>query len=643
MAEVKLPMLYDRSLNPLRTIKPLKCSYSLKTKPLSTANLTIAHDESDIEIGQYVEIFDAFGSVGVFRVSSVKDTYGRKNQVAVSLEHGICSLSDDMIVGEVEYENTGKTIPQIMRETLSGQSLWVLGQCDFNDVPQDLSYKDTDKLSALLKVADYANDEYIWTFDQSKRPWTVNLLRNPSTVTCECRMTHNVSSLDISYNYDDLCTRVYATGLPSPGYIEADTVSKYGVISKIVKLESSNTSENVEKARKYLENRKNPKVQVSLGMKDLFSRTGEPIDRAIIGSKCRITIPNRNLVLEETIVSISCDDVMRNPDVLNVELGSEKITVESLLADHDTSLKGSGKKGGGGSGGGKKGAKTQAEELQKEIKYASLKIDNDNAFIQAVAGVKTLDEFQQKDKDGNPIYHTVSEASLTIDGVKAEIAFRAEKVDKELGTLSSRIEINADSILSEVTRAKESEGTLSSRIVQTANSIASEVTRATTAEGTLSSWIIQNSDSITSEVARAKDAESTLKSSITQTASEIRSEVSDAKSGLSSRITQNASNITAQAQTISLKADKTYVDNLIADQITAVKSDITWMVGKSLSVGGFACNNGTATEFSAGTLTGSHFTTYDLTVSGFGYSGHNISIAGESKGRVLATGDLSFQ
>lgn len=106
------------------------------------------------------------------------------------------------------------------------------------------------------------------------------------------------------------------------------------------------------------------------------------------------------------------------------------------------------------------------------------------------------------------------EIGAWVDGITAPI--RAEITDTAAG-LSTRIDVNAAGIASEVSRATAAEGSLSSRVTQTADGLASEVSRAAAAEGLMQSSIEQNAEAITTKVSK-----NGVISEINQTAEQVR-------------------------------------------------------------------------------------------------------------------------
>ena len=151
----------------------------------------------------------------------------------------------------------------------------------------------------------------------------------------------------------------------------------------------------------------------------------------------------------------------------------------------------------------------------------------------------------------------------TVDETISELEAYEEQTDGTLTRYDSRITQNAQSITSEVTRAKGAENTLSSRITQTAESITSEVeARQQGDSATLStarSEISQSASTIRSEVSATYETKTNagtqyrnLSSSIEQNAQAITTKVTNGE--ISSKISQEAGQV-------SLSADRLVVDS----------------------------------------------------------------------------------
>lgn len=118
-----------------------------------------------------------------------------------------------------------------------------------------------------------------------------------------------------------------------------------------------------------------------------------------------------------------------------------------------------------------------------------------------------------------------NEIVRTVEETRIEIS----DLDKNL---SAKIQINANAISSEVTRATNAENSLSSRITQTAESISLEVTRATNAENSLSSRIQVNANNISLKVSK-----NSIVSEINQSAEQIQ--ISASKINLKGAVVAN--------------------------------------------------------------------------------------------------------
>jgi hypothetical protein len=296
-----------------------------------------------------------------------------------------------------------------------------------------------------------------------------------------------VVSASVKKDDSSLFTRVYVNGLAG-GYMDADTVSQYGVIEYKYSDTEYTAAQAAVKAAAFLAKHKRPKYSISISGEDFSAITGETLDRVKIGKKYRLAIPEESVTIEENIVALNWGDVY-----------GSSFDVEITLSESDANI------------------------IDFVQQYAS------DAY--GAGGYY------------DTIYGTNGTNSASIDWLQRKTGVNSLGEEE---TLYAKITANYAAIQTEVGRASESEGKLSTRITQTADAITSEATRATTAEGTLSSRITQTADAITSEVTRAQGAEGTLSSRITQNANSITSEVTNrtnADNNLSSLIQQNANSI----------------------------------------------------------------------------------------------------
>lgn len=345
-----LPRLLDLSYNGVQDLHPEKLSVKQNLTPLSTATMTMPEGEPTISLRQWVELFGPYGSLGRFRVSTVKTDYG--DGQSISLEHGIATLGDYLTAADTTLTGT----PYAIMGTLLGyQSLWQRGT-----IPDAGSYtvkvNRSNVLSAVLDLLKQMTG-YMLTYDFET--WSVGIALMESTPSCECRMRRNAESVRITMDDNDLCTRVYAVGLTN-GYMDADTVGTWGVISK--SLGTSDTTDAAEVqayATQYLAEYKNPRVNIEISAQELARQTGETIDAFSAGKLCRVALPDWGYATQQRIVTVNYADLLGNPDDVQLSLSTAPRDLSRTLAGINADLYGTSEsvsaKGGGGGGGGASG------------------------------------------------------------------------------------------------------------------------------------------------------------------------------------------------------------------------------------------------------------------------------------------------
>lgn len=360
MTEVRLPRLLDDNLLEITRLHPVSLSIDLTLSPMSTANMVVSQDEAEIGVGQFVELFTAQGSAGVFIVKSVEYDPDRRQQ-NVQLNHGIDTLSNNLMEGE--DEKTGTTA-DLLTALLDCQTrrLWTLGRVD---VPDDTTLRwECDYSNVLQSVVNLMEQlpTYALTFDQSGMPWVLNVASMSDDDACECRLTRNLESLTINIDKTDLCTRVFIRGIaklekedsgvpdvqpdedgnlpPLEDFVlppqeeivdvysatlEADTIGIWGAVDRVLEADQElPRDELIRQGEIFLEERKNPEVTVTLDAYDLHQATGEPFDRFYLGRICRVCLPEYGAVIRHRVVGLTFTDAINEPERVTVTLAAKR-------------------------------------------------------------------------------------------------------------------------------------------------------------------------------------------------------------------------------------------------------------------------------------------------------------------------------
>lgn len=511
---------------------------TLNMLPLSRVTMTLAESDLDLAMHDFVEVYNQNGSVGVYRVSKITNTYRKERKIELS--HGLDVFSDAHFDVIEDYSGTvaGFLARIIAAQTqmIGGVKCWQLGTCaDTNAWTKEIRY---DNLMTCLTDIAKAEEDYIFTFDQSSFPWTLNFVRREDAFASEFRLRRNTSSCSVAVDDADLCTRLYVSatddsddesssgGISEGYYTFNDTASQavYGIVAKTVGVNTNDFASAAALeawAADYFSRHNSPTVQISIDGMELNRLTGESIDEMHIGKICRVALPEYDTVFNERIVSVTYTDALRLPTSISVSLANKRETAEDAFATISNTASSASKTASSARSSSKSAKKkvgeiiTQLEVMEEEI-YSSVYSANSEIY---------------------------SYIRMTATNIRSEVANTAS-------ALGSSIEQTASSIKSEV-HAANSE--LYSFVEQTATSIRSEVANTASALG---SSIEQTSESIKSEVHAANSA---VYSFVEMTATQIRSEVGNTACGLMSAIIQTASSIRSEVSAANC-AIYTYVD-----------------------------------------------------------------------------------
>lgn len=357
MQTIPLPRLLDASGNEARRLSPVSVSIDLSITPLSCASMVLPNGET-IPARGYVELFTCMGSAGVFRVRSPQDAYGVDTTTA-ELEHAIVEVGDYLVLQEYDEMMAANTAMQTLFSHYRG-TRWQLGSVTALGSGQVAVTVNHDRvLEAMLDILTQKPD-CMMAFDFSTSPWTVSIVKKGTTVQAEGRLSRNLNYAKIIYDDTELCTRAYyerlkaSTGSNQPretewAYVDADTMSTYGLIEREVRTGSNYTAaESLRIANEYIRNHKNPRVSVEMSAEELSGITGEEIDAFTIGKLFRLVLVDYNqLPVEKNITALHFPDVYGSPRNITVNLDQEEDTVITFI--HDVDAKG-GSGGGGGAG-----------------------------------------------------------------------------------------------------------------------------------------------------------------------------------------------------------------------------------------------------------------------------------------------------
>ena len=444
---IKLPRLLDKQLNVVATLHPSRLSATDKIEPASTATMGLPVGEPAVAVRDFVEIFDSDGSKGIYRVSGVNGSNAERQ--TVTLSHGIVTLEDETLPPKTVLSGNVRQLLSTLLD-YQGHKWWQLGTVENQD---ETVYKvqgsNTIALQVLTDIASISPECY-FAYDQTTRPWTLHFLRKKNEPDCECRLMRNVCAFSVSFSDADMRTRVTSALLPD-GHMDADTIGRWGVISRELDTNSDTTpAEAVKLAERLLEQYKNPTASIEIDAVDLSRATGEDLDRLSIGRVCRVALPDWGVSYVHQIVAVYWADLLHKPAQKKISLSTQRNKAGKAMAKAVKEAK----KGWNHITETADSVKIQAQQIEllgEEIKLRATKNEVEGAKLlisevridldAAMAAILLKADRTEYDE----LAKRVSAAEIKVDGANAAITLKADRtVTDELGTRVSAAEIAID-------------------------------------------------------------------------------------------------------------------------------------------------------------------------------------------------------
>jgi phage minor structural protein len=195
-----------------------KVSYEKQTNNIWSASFCLPLDDpkvNKVQLLGFVEIKDDDGEeIGLFRVMPSETTFSvESKEVKFECKHVLSLLMDSVMFRYHEIKKN-TTTTQVLQYLLGLQKVnhWKLGTCEFTRYFQYSWENENGLIDAIWSVPQPFNEEYMWTFDTSSYPWTINLVKPPTVVTARVWEGHNLKGFKVETNPNQTINRIYPLG-----------------------------------------------------------------------------------------------------------------------------------------------------------------------------------------------------------------------------------------------------------------------------------------------------------------------------------------------------------------------------------------------------------------------------------------------
>ena len=343
----------------------------------SSATITVGPGAPEISVGDWMRDDTEPGFGAVWRVKSVNTDY-RENTRTIGLEHVLQTLKDTVIFGEIDTGTLGGGDARAAAQYVLGrQSIWTLGAFEYSK-SAPFEFNSDSILDALEEISSTLPD-CVWDYDLSALPFKLNIRQPNPAVSCEMRGGRNLSTIQKSIDKSRMYTRIYPIGRDNL-HISGDYIQQnqdlYGVISKVETDQAYDTEAQLRQwATDRLRRHCEPTVTITINGLELSKATGEPLDKLIIGTVCRVPVPELGVVMQEKITRLQWKDKIKDPQDVTVTLANNREDVATIFKNEASTAAKSGRSGARVAGKAKGLVEDTARGLYTHINQTAEKIE----------------------------------------------------------------------------------------------------------------------------------------------------------------------------------------------------------------------------------------------------------------------------
>jgi len=331
--------IYDSSLDVQADLKlAFDIGYEKRANDVWRAWFSIPVDDphaSEVTALRYAEIYDGDERVDLFRIiRKFTSRSGGQEVYRFECEHVLANLIDTkMTARTLSGPGTASSIADI----IALQSDWQAGTCGFNEQFLYGWDRGTSLLEAMLDIPERFREYYLWTWDTTSYPWTLNLEVPATTVTAYIDYAHNQTDIARDEDMRQLVTKLYAYGSgagadqiditsvePSGYAYVTNNAGTYGTIEKYWTDQNYTTAAQLyAAAQNYIAILSEPKMTYTVGAADLYRITGESVDKFTMGALVKITDAALSIAIDARVLSIKKSDIEGKPGDVSLEIGNQ--------------------------------------------------------------------------------------------------------------------------------------------------------------------------------------------------------------------------------------------------------------------------------------------------------------------------------
>lgn len=299
----------------------------------------------------FAEIFDGAERLDLFRIlpSTLRRSMDGQT-VTYQCEHVLGTLLDDILFQYHTIGNLGIYTRDVVQYILSQQSeqRWQLGTVDFTH-QFEYNWENENLLGALYSIPKPFGDEYMWTWDTTTYPWTLNLVRPSDDVQAYIRYGVNMQGIERRIDPTRVVTRIYGLGYGEginqltfasinggKPYLDAEPeyIQRYGLVKSVFVDRRFEYPETLmARCQALLNELKKPRVTYTVQASELYALTKDPIDKFRTGAMVRVQDKEIGEDVTFRVLNVRKQDVLGMPGDVEIEIANRPEDIAGTIAE----------------------------------------------------------------------------------------------------------------------------------------------------------------------------------------------------------------------------------------------------------------------------------------------------------------------
>ncbi|MDM5155839.1 phage tail spike protein [Bacillus sp. DX1.1] len=346
--------VYDINMNLVAILEnAYKIGYVKETNNLWTCSFSLPLNDPkrfEVKPKRFIELYDHDKYIGKFIVNPKKTVKNESdNSITYNCEHVLSTFHSDVLFRY--HQLTNWTTRDVLEYLFNQQEIkhWKLGVVEFTRYFHYAWENEDSLLNALISVPKPFNESYLWTWDDTQYPFTLNLVRPTDEKVDIIRYGKNLKGIEKDEDPTGLITRIYPLGYGEGvnqlgiekvnggvPYLQAEQsiIDEYGIHKRIwVDRRFEDAPSLKASGGGLLDKYKKPQVTVSVDCIDYELIDPYKLVRYDVSKIVGVYDEDTDTNVDLRIMKITKPDIYGDPSNIQLEIGNVRDDIGTTITD----------------------------------------------------------------------------------------------------------------------------------------------------------------------------------------------------------------------------------------------------------------------------------------------------------------------